>query len=187
VYDKLHSALAEKIPKPDLLVYLRAGLDTLMARIDARDRPFERSMDRSYIESLRLAYDGFVAAYSDCAVLAIDTDELNIVQDAQALASVRERIRAALREGTFQQTLPEMSPTLSQIDRAVLGDRSDKLDQSNGQDRRDALEQFMALTQRIGELSAALSLNGDQVALRESLQACQRQLLHLADVVDVEL
>lgn len=187
VYDKLHSALAEKIPKPDLLVYLRAGLDTLMARIDARDRPYERSMDRSYIESLRLAYDGFVAAYSDCAVLPIDTDELNIVQDAQALASVRERIRAALREGTFQQTLPEMSPTLSQIDRAVLGDRSDKAEQITGPGRRDALEQFMALTQRVGELSAALSLNGDQAALRESLQACQRQLLQLADVVDVEL
>ncbi|HJW84121.1 MAG TPA: deoxynucleoside kinase, partial [Anaerolineae bacterium] len=33
VYEKLHSALAEKIPKPSLLVYLRASLDTLMARI----------------------------------------------------------------------------------------------------------------------------------------------------------
>jgi len=84
VYNRLHAALAEKIPKPDLLVYLRAGLDMLMARIAARDRPYERAMDRRYIESLRLAYDGFVAGYTDCPVLAIDTDELNFVQDLGA-------------------------------------------------------------------------------------------------------
>ena len=112
VYEKLHGALAEKIPTPDLVVYLRADLDVLMARIAARDRPYERSMDRDYIESLRLAYEGFFAAYSQSPVLAIDTNNLNFVQDPVVLASIRERIRTTLGEGTYQQALPQFAPTL---------------------------------------------------------------------------
>src|SRR5512136_1191398 len=111
VYEKLHTALAEKIPTPDLLIYLRADLDTLMARIAMRDRPYERGMDRGYIESLRLAYEGFFTAYTASPVLVIDTNHLNIVTDLQAYLAVREKIRTALGQGTFQQPLPQMPLT----------------------------------------------------------------------------
>jgi deoxyguanosine kinase len=53
VYERVHSALAEQIPLPDLIVYLRAETDTLMDRIAVRDRPYERDMDRAYIAALR--------------------------------------------------------------------------------------------------------------------------------------
>src|SRR3972149_1554948 len=99
VYEKLHGALAEKIPTPDLVVYLRADLDVLMARIASRDRPYERGMDRSYIESLRLAYEGFFAAYTASPVRVLDTNHLNIVGDPQASIRVREQIRSALGQG----------------------------------------------------------------------------------------
>jgi hypothetical protein len=92
-----------------------------------------------------------------------------------------------LHEGTFQRALPQMPVTLSYAERALLSDRSAAPAHVAGGDRPAALEQFMALAQRVGELSAALSLNGDQVALRESLRACQRQLAQLAHVVEVEL
>src|SRR6185503_15258900 len=59
MYYKVHEALAEKIQKPDLLVYLQATTDTLMQRIALRDRPYERQMERSYINDLNLAYDEF--------------------------------------------------------------------------------------------------------------------------------
>jgi deoxyadenosine/deoxycytidine kinase len=39
-------------PQPDLVVYLRASKDTLMERIAHRDRPYERDMDRAYIDEL---------------------------------------------------------------------------------------------------------------------------------------
>ena len=187
VYEKLHSALAEKIPKPDLLVYLRASLDTLMARIAARDRPYERSMDRIYIDSLRLAYDGFVAAYSECPVLAIDTDDLNIVQDAEALAHVRERIRAALSQGTFQQTLPQMTVTLTDTDRAALSDLQHAQEQIDAGRHRDMIGEFLALTRTVGDLSAALSDSGGEAALRGSLAACLRRLMRLASAAGIDL
>lgn len=186
VYNRLHAALAEKIPKPDLLVYLRAGLDTLMARIAARDRPYERAMDRRYIESLRLAYDGFVAGYTDCPVLAIDTDELNFVQDLGALDSVRERIRAALRQGTFQQALPHMPVTLTESDRSALSELQRAQAQA-GETRRDAVAEFLSLTRSVGEVSAVLLDGGDQRMLRHSLAACLSRLMHLADAAGVDL
>src|SRR5574341_1506154 len=59
MYYKVHEALAEKIRKPDLVVYLQASTDTLMQRIALRDRSYERQMERSYIHELNLAYDDF--------------------------------------------------------------------------------------------------------------------------------
>ena len=187
VYEKLHSALAEKIPSPDLLVYLRANLDTLMARIAARDRPYERSMDRAYIDSLRLAYDGFAAAYSACPVLAIDTDDLNIVQDPDALGRVRERIRAALQQGTFQQALPHMPVTLVEFDRLSPDERPRAPARFDADRRQEAIGEFLSLTQRVGDLGAALSDSGGEALVRESLAACLSRLLQLASVAGVDL
>ena len=50
MYYRVHEALAEKIPLPDLIIYLRASTDALMQRIAMRDRPYERQMERSYID-----------------------------------------------------------------------------------------------------------------------------------------
>jgi deoxyguanosine kinase len=186
VYTRLHSALAEKIPKPDLLVYLRASLETLMARIAARDRPYERGMDRTYINDLRLAYDGFIAAYSESPVLAIDTDDLNIVQDAEAFERVRQRIRAALQQGSFQQPLPLLPVTLLEFERAVLGNPAHAPARMENS-RHDALAEFLALTRSVGDISAALSDSGEGAALRESLTACFDSLMRLADATGVDL
>ena len=186
VYSRLHSALAEKIPKPDLLVYLRANLDTLMARIAARDRPYERGMHRAYIDSLRLAYDGFVAAYTECPVLAIDTDDLNIVQDAAALGRVRDRVRAALGQGTFQQPLPNMPVTLTDAERSGLVAPPAPPRLPPGA-RRDAIGEFLSLTQSMGDLGAALSDAGDGPQLGEALVACLGRLVRLARAAGIDL
>jgi len=178
VYEKLHTALAEKIPTPDLLVYLRADLGTLMARIAMRDRPYERGMDRNYIDSLRLAYEGFFTAYTASPVLVIDTNNLNIVADPQAYADVREQIRSAL-SGTFQQALlpvPAPAPAAPRIvDPASL--------------TRDArtLRDFAALTHAIGSLGAILSDGAERAPLREALSVCLHRLTEVAEAAGVKL
>jgi hypothetical protein len=157
-----------------------------MARIAARDRPYERDMARAYIDSLRLAYDGFVAAYSECPVLAIDTDDLDIVQNADALSRVRERIRAALRQGTFQQTLPQVPVTLTDSERSTLGGAELDLALSEAERRRDTIGEFVALTQGVGDLGAAL-LDGGEVALREAAAECLRRLKRAASAAGIDL
>ena len=49
MYYRIQEALAEKIPQPDLMVYLRASTPTLMERIARRDRAYERTMEWDYI------------------------------------------------------------------------------------------------------------------------------------------
>ena len=107
MYYKVHEALAEKIQKPDLLVYLQATTDTLMQRIALRDRPYERQMERAYIHELNLAYDEFFSKpFDHTPVLTIDSNDLNIIQNPEHLKQVEERIRQSLSLPPFQQALP---------------------------------------------------------------------------------
>jgi deoxyguanosine kinase len=107
MYHKVHEALGEKIPKPDLIVYLQAGTDMLMQRIAFRDRHYERQMERVYIDELNRAYDEFFCGpFEPTPVLKIDTDELNIIQNSGHLRMIENRIRETLGVSPFQPSLP---------------------------------------------------------------------------------
>jgi len=107
MYYKVHEALAEKIQKPDLLVYLQADTDTLMQRIALRDRPYERQMERAYIDELNHAYEDFFSKpFDHTPVLAIDTNDLNVVQNPEHLKDVENRIKQSLGLPPYQQALP---------------------------------------------------------------------------------
>ncbi len=107
MYYKLHEALAEKIPTPDLIVYLRANTHTLMQRITTRDRSYERSMERDYIDTLNHAYDDyFLHSAADRPVLVIDSNELDFVHSQADLDWVDNRIRQRLQLPPFQIELP---------------------------------------------------------------------------------
>ncbi len=109
MYYKVHEALAEKIEKPNLLVYLQASTDTLMQRIATRDRTYERQMERSYIHELNRAYDEFFSKpFDHTPVLTIDTNHLNIIQNPEHLRWTENRIRQSLSLPPFQQSLPSM-------------------------------------------------------------------------------
>ena len=106
MYYKLHSALAEKIPPPDLIIYLRASTDTLMHRITLRDRSFERSMERDYINLLNIAYDEcFLQPEDNRPTLIIDSNELDFVKNEEDLKWIENRIRQRLHLPPFQPEL----------------------------------------------------------------------------------
>ncbi len=106
LYESVHVALAERVRVPDVVVYLRASLPTLMARIAFRDRSYERNMDAGYIETLSHAYDRFFSAYSAGTVLEVDTTDLNFLADDEAVNNVAAQVRVALTEGLHQGRLP---------------------------------------------------------------------------------
>jgi len=165
MYERVHAILAEKIPLPDLIVYLKADLDTLMNRIAFRDRTYEREMDKDYMEALRLAYERFFADYDRVPVLPIDTNKLDIVNRPQDLAQVVGHIRSALEKGTYQRALPKIGPALDEADRAVfvegrrrLGDFQRwhlALDREKGL-LSDLYFNFLCLTEEVGDLGATL-------------------------------
>jgi deoxyguanosine kinase len=107
MYKRVHEALAERIPAPQLIVYLRASTDTLMQRIALRDRPYERQMERAYIEELNQAYDNFFRnGKRESPVLVIDSDEINYVRYPEDLIWVENRIHQTLEMAPFQPELP---------------------------------------------------------------------------------
>ena len=107
MYQRVHEALAEKILEPDLIVCLKADTDVLMQRIAFRDRPYERQMERAYIDELNHAYDDFFGNTSRAPmILTIDTNRLNFVSNPEDLKRIENRIRQALRLSPFQAELP---------------------------------------------------------------------------------
>lgn len=110
VYELVHAALAEKIVQPSLVVHLRASTDVLMTRIAVRDRSYERTMSRAYIDDLRLAYERFFSAYDHTPLLNIDTNELNFIARPEDRRYIVGLVRTALTDGLYQQPLPDLEP-----------------------------------------------------------------------------
>ncbi len=113
MYQRVHSALAEQVETPDLLVYLRADTDRLMQRIALRDRPYERNMERDYIDSLRRAYDGFFAGYEAGPALVLDANSVDFVANPEDRAEVITRLLAALGRAPRQESLPGFNGELA--------------------------------------------------------------------------
>ena len=107
-YNRVHEALAEKITKPELVVYLRASTTTLMQRVALRDRPYERQMEESYMDQLNTAYDNYFInqASHHSPVLTIDTNQMDFVRRPEDLQWVENRIRQTLQLAPFQPELP---------------------------------------------------------------------------------
>ena len=108
MYYRVHEALSEKTLEPDLIVYLRASTDVLMQRISMRDRPYERQMERGYIEELNQAYDKFFFENENLntPVLVIDSNKLDYVRSIDDLKLIEDRIRQTLQLSPYQPELP---------------------------------------------------------------------------------
>ncbi len=85
LYNRLYALLENKVPLPDLVVYLQAGTDFLLKRIKERGRPFEQAISRSYIDSLCQAYNHFFFHYDQTPLLIVQTEGLDFIERAEDL------------------------------------------------------------------------------------------------------
>ena len=92
LYKRLADLLERDVPKPDIVVYLQASVDTLMERIRRRGREFERDMSREYIETLNEAYNYFFFHYSDTPLIVVNTNDLNFVENTGDLEELAKEI-----------------------------------------------------------------------------------------------
>jgi deoxyadenosine/deoxycytidine kinase len=96
-YRQLYGAIARELRPPSLVVYLRARVDTLLRRIAGRARPTEEGIRAAYLISLERHYEAWIAGWSACPVLAIDTDELDVVRDQAHRLALVARVAEAGR------------------------------------------------------------------------------------------
>lgn len=78
-YRELYEVLTLYLPPPDLVVYLRAGTETLIRRITSRGREYERDISLDYLARLNVLYDEWIESFMLCPVLTIPADQLDYV------------------------------------------------------------------------------------------------------------
>jgi len=93
LYDRIQTALVEKIPVPDLIVYLTAEVKVLLERIKKRGRPFEREIEPEYLERLSEAYSQFFFHYDRSPLLVVNTNNLDLDENREHLDDLVEQIR----------------------------------------------------------------------------------------------
>jgi deoxyguanosine kinase len=95
LYARVWDLLGPRVVKPDLVVYLQARLDVLLARIRKRGRDFERHLDAGYLDSLCKAYGDFFFHYEETPLLVVNASDIDIEseQDLEPLLSVVRRHR----------------------------------------------------------------------------------------------
>ncbi len=85
LYNLIARLLEKEIPKPDLIVFLQASTDRLMANIKKRGRSYEREISREYIESLNQIYNEYFFRYKASPLLIINTNEIDFVHNEDDL------------------------------------------------------------------------------------------------------
>ena len=103
LYEKVVSWLELEVTRPDVVVYLQAGTDTLLERVARRGRSFERDMDRDYMQALNEAYNYFFFHYSEAPTLIVNTNGIDFVKHRADLEDLEARILAH-HEGTVYYT-----------------------------------------------------------------------------------
>ena len=96
LYRDLYEEFVQMLPKPDLVVYLKASIPTLIARVQRRGRHFERYISPLYLQQLNELYNGWIEDYTLCPILTIDTDWLDFVRSSDDFGSIRDQILAEL-------------------------------------------------------------------------------------------
>jgi deoxyadenosine/deoxycytidine kinase len=92
-YKKLFSEMAHFLNPPDLLVYLKADVKTLVNQIKRRGREFERDIDVSYLERLNESYKLWIERYDIGEKLIIETDKLDFVNEKKHFNKILQTIK----------------------------------------------------------------------------------------------
>jgi deoxyadenosine/deoxycytidine kinase len=95
-YRQVFDLVVSNLPRPDLLLYLKAPVPVLLDRIRARGRVIEHGITADYLSLLETFYTEWLQGFDLCPVLTIRTDDLDFVHRVEHLDIVVQRIRDRL-------------------------------------------------------------------------------------------
>lgn len=94
-YTRLYETISSLIRPPDLLIYLKASVPTLVNQIQKRGREYEDNLRLDYLKRLNEFYEKWIGAYKG-RLLVIDVDQCNFADDEEAMAEVINKVGAEL-------------------------------------------------------------------------------------------
>ncbi|MBC7557178.1 MAG: deoxynucleoside kinase [Chryseobacterium sp.] len=95
-YNTVFNLMKSFVSAPDLLIYLKAEIPTLVKQIAKRGRDYEAEMSIDYLQKLNKKYDKWINGYSEGKLLVIDVNGLDFVSNPEDFGFVLERIDAEL-------------------------------------------------------------------------------------------
>ncbi|OUM88680.1 deoxynucleoside kinase, partial [Caldibacillus debilis] len=102
-YIRIFHILNENLPRPNMVIYLHANLDTLFSRIAKRGREYEKHIQESYLRHLcddyEMYMDKFERENPDLPVLRINGDDLDFVENRKDLEKVLNQVENMLYKG----------------------------------------------------------------------------------------
>lgn len=92
-YHDLFKQMVAHLRKPDLMIYLDGDLDTIIGRIQNRGRDMEKAVDISYWAKLQERYAHWIEHYQDSAILYVDINQVDIIENPDQLDLICEAIQ----------------------------------------------------------------------------------------------
>ncbi|NGZ75180.1 deoxynucleoside kinase [Saccharibacillus alkalitolerans] len=102
-YRQIYHVLTDDLPKPGVIVYIKASLETLLARIAKRGRSFEQDMDRAYLRQLIEDYESAMASLAvtepETTIITVDGDAVDFVAEPEHFDAIAEQVKAHIYGG----------------------------------------------------------------------------------------
>ena len=95
-YSSLFELMEKLVSPPDLLIYLRANIQTLVGQIHKRGRDYENTISIDYLSRLNERYEAWITTYTKGKLLIIDVDNLDFVDKPEDLGTVIDKIDAQI-------------------------------------------------------------------------------------------
>ena len=92
LYDQIYTHLTMDAPRPDLVIYLQAPVDTLRERIVQRGINYEQQIRDDYLQRLSESYTRFFHDYDDSALLTINTQSVDLINNTDDYQAILEKI-----------------------------------------------------------------------------------------------
>ena len=94
-YMDTYNVMMEVVKQPDLMIYLRSGIEHLVSQIQKRGRDYEQSISIDYLDGLNQRYEQWIAGYTG-RLIEIDVDNLDFLSRPEDFAAITDRIDAEL-------------------------------------------------------------------------------------------
>jgi len=95
-YFELFNIMMSTIRQPDLLIYLKASIPTLVSHIQNRGRDYEGNMSLDYLKKLNQRYDQWISEYTFSPILIVNADELDFINKPEDFGKIIEKVDAEI-------------------------------------------------------------------------------------------
>jgi deoxyadenosine/deoxycytidine kinase len=95
IYNRLWELLSEALPKPELVIYLEANLETLLKRIRRRGREYEKAIAPAYLKEVSEAYAHYFYRYDETPLLVVNTTDIDFVHTPEHFEALVRQIQSA--------------------------------------------------------------------------------------------